>query len=113
MPSAVASQIHGLSRAGRGGAGNYVDHSTADQHEQSAAKATAAATSSKQQARTAWAGRGGAGNWKGGDAEEATKDAQEEERLRGEALERKVMEEVDGGLRVPGKVLVAPEKRHE
>ena len=41
---------------------------------------------------------------------EREKEREEEEKVRGEELERRVLEEVDGGLTVPGRVVVAPER---
>jgi hypothetical protein len=49
-------------------------------------------------------GRGGAGNWKHAISFEEEERMREEERSRGEALERKVRETVEKGLKMPEKV---------
>ncbi|RGP78110.1 hypothetical protein FLONG3_3752 [Fusarium longipes] len=98
-------------RAGRGGSGNYVNPSdlpdAAEQDEM--AKKTAAAVNAslkKNQATRGGGlgGRGGAGNWKHAISFEEEERMREEERSRGEALERKVMETVEKGLKMPEKV---------
>ncbi|KHN99596.1 uncharacterized protein MAM_02449 [Metarhizium album ARSEF 1941] len=106
-PAAAGQAI----RAGRGGAGNYVDTSPlpgADDAGRSMSRQVAAAVASsrRRQPRRAMGGRGGAGNWTGEEHERRRR------RLRGddddddaaEELERKVREAVDKGLKVPEKV---------
>lgn len=104
LPSAPA-------RIGRGGAGNFVDDAggSATEHERAAAQKTAVAVQ-QQPARTpGLSGRGGAGNWKT-DAPALEARKAEEERNKGEELERKVRKVVDQGLQMPEKVYHATEK---
>lgn len=102
-------------RAGRGGAGNYVEAerlpSARENEEHLAGEVNSAVASSLERKRGAAAsrgmgGRGGAGNWNleqtasadGGEEEEGGEGSKVQE------LERKVKEAVDKGLRMPDKV---------
>lgn len=93
---------HAFARAGRGGAGNYVDPAQLpDAHEQEEAVAAAVSARRKQQhPRGGLAGRGGAGNWK----PEDESGLDEEKKSWGEELERKAREMVDKGLKMPEKI---------
>ncbi|KAH7188393.1 uncharacterized protein B0J16DRAFT_93216 [Fusarium flagelliforme] len=99
-------------RAGRGGSGNYVNPSDLpDAREQDEmARKTAAAVNAnlRKNPGGGLGGRGGAGNWKHAISFEEEERMREEERSRGEALERKVKETVDKGLRMPEKVHHGP-----
>lgn len=107
VPPPDQRTAHLPARAGRGGAGNYVDPANLpDKREQELmAEKTAAAISKSLQrpARGGLGGRGGAGNWKVDD-EEAKKAAEEEEKHKGEDLEQKVKDAVEKGLKLPERV---------
>ncbi|KPM37761.1 hypothetical protein AK830_g8794 [Neonectria ditissima] len=98
-------------RAGRGGAGNYVDPANmpdAREQEEMANRTAAAVNASLKkhhQVRGGLAahGRGGAGNWKIDDEDERKKAADEESAL-GVKLEQKAKDAVDQGLKMPEKV---------
>ncbi|KAK9435978.1 hypothetical protein VB005_10783 [Metarhizium brunneum] len=98
-------------RAGRGGAGNYIDPSQlpdADEKSRISKEVTAAVTSSlKKHPSRAMGGRGGAGNWTG---EEHEKPHGEEGGNAAHELERKVKEAVEKGLKIPDKVHHGREK---
>ncbi|KAL9943620.1 hypothetical protein ACHAQF_003896 [Verticillium nonalfalfae] len=89
-------------RAGRGGAGNFHDPATlpAAREQEAAADRTRTAVNASiaRAANKGYSGRGGAGNWTSKEDEAAKK---EEEALRVEALERKVVEDVESGLAMP------------
>jgi hypothetical protein len=106
-------------RSGRGGAGNYVD--TADlpaaQDQEALASQTAAALNDSRRSqflRGGLSGRGGAGNWKSAEEQEAEKrrlqDGQDREEGKLEEVERKVMEAVERQLKMPEKVHRASDK---
>ena len=78
-------------------------------HERSVAQKTAAAVKQHPARATGLSGRGGAGNWKTDAAAREARRA-EEERGRGEELERQAREAVDQGLKMPDKVHHAVEK---
>ncbi|KAF4983223.1 hypothetical protein FZEAL_1326 [Fusarium zealandicum] len=109
-PDRASAQVP--ARAGRGGAGNYVNPADLpDAREQSEmADKTAAAISASlkrnQHQRGGLAGRGGAGNWKADEEQ-----AREDERTRGEEMERKAKEAVEKGLKMPEKVHHGQERR--
>lgn len=98
-------------RAGRGGAGNYMDPSQlpdAEDKNRISKEVSAAVTSSlKKNPFRAMGGRGGAGNWAG---EDMGKREEEEGKSTAEELERQVKEEVEKGLKVPEKVHHGREK---
>ena len=98
-------------RAGRGGAGNYTESSSAAaEHEQSVAQETAQAVKKhKPSSAGAYAGRGGAGNWKEKGKRSEGEDDGETSRL--EEMERKAKEVVDQGLKMPEKVVMAKDKK--
>lgn len=108
-PPPDKSSVHAPTRAGRGGAGNYVDPANMpDAREQEAmadrtAAAVAASLRRNNQVRGGLGGRGGAGNWQV-DEEEEQRRRKEEDRVRGEELERSVRDAVDRGLKMPEKV---------
>lgn len=93
-------------RAGRGGAGNYVDPANlpnAREQEEMADKTAAAIEASlkrNQNVRGGLGGRGGAGNWH----EESEAAHKGEGGAKEEDLERKVKDVVDKGLKLPDKV---------
>ncbi|OAA38894.1 hypothetical protein NOR_06547 [Metarhizium rileyi] len=98
-------------RAGRGGAGNYIDPSQlphTDDKNRIANEVAAAVTSSlKKHPHRAMGGRGGAGNWTGEEQEPRKED---EAGSTTEQLERKVKEAVERGLKIPEKVHHGREK---
>ncbi|KAG5918809.1 hypothetical protein E4U53_004051 [Claviceps sorghi] len=96
-------------RAGRGGAGNFVDAAqvpAAQEQERNTAReldeALCAANLKKKSHhdRKRMGGRGGAGNWAGGEGEDGGDD-DEAGLTRTEEMERTVKEAVDRGLKVP------------
>lgn len=106
----------GYVRAGRGGSGNYVDPTSlpgTKQQEELASKTQAAVNASiaRSAARGA-SGRGGAGNYTGSvvPGAEAT---EEEEVKRKEALEKKIIEDVEAGLPMPPKAFHHTTKKEE
>ncbi|UNI14098.1 hypothetical protein JDV02_000769 [Purpureocillium takamizusanense] len=119
--AAVGTSGHGAAapaarRAGRGGAGNYVEAerlpSAREKEEDLAGEVKAAVASSLERKGGAGAassrgmgGRGGAGNWNTESGQE-DREREEEEGEGGKVqeLERKVKEAVDKGLRMPDKV---------
>ncbi|KAH7328571.1 hypothetical protein B0I35DRAFT_403912 [Stachybotrys elegans] len=111
ISKAGAAPAVGMARAGRGGAGNFVDRGEAARREDQDLASAVMTAGLKSVPRV---GRGGAGNWLGGSGEEADKrQAEEEEGLRRAELERLAAEEVDKGLRMPDKVHHGEEKRRE
>lgn len=93
-------------RAGRGGAGNFFDPSTAREQQNAEELATANANANAKQpvTRMALGGRGGAGNYhqKQQDQEEL-----EAGKKMAEEMEKKVQEEVEGGLSMPPKAFLS------
>lgn len=108
VPPPDQRTTHLPARAGRGGAGNYVDPANLPnkrEQEEMAEKTAAAISKSLQRPhRGGLGGRGGAGNWNQADDEEARKVAEEEERHKGEDLEQKVKDAVEKGLKLPERV---------
>ncbi|KAF6837337.1 hypothetical protein CPLU01_03201 [Colletotrichum plurivorum] len=91
-------------RAGRGGAGNFHDTSSlpnAKQQEEAADKTRAAVSASLARSSRGASGRGGAGNY--GDAAVPGSDLGEDDVKRKEALEKKIIEDVEAGLAMPPK----------
>ncbi|GKT53239.1 hypothetical protein ColTof4_13348 [Colletotrichum tofieldiae] len=102
----------GYARAGRGGAGNFHDASSlpsAKQQEEVAGKTRAAVSASLARSARGASGRGGAGNY-GDGAGEATA---EEEAKRKQALERKIIEDVEAGLPMPPRAYQHNTKKDE
>lgn len=98
-------------RAGRGGAGNFFDPSTAKEQQQEEDKATANVKPAVQQqgaGRMALGGRGGAGNYHQKQEEDATKTEGAKAHLKD--MENKVKEQVEG-LAKPPKALLAQDKQ--
>ncbi|KAG6234940.1 hypothetical protein E4U25_005435 [Claviceps purpurea] len=95
-------------RAGRGGAGNFVDAAqvpAAQKEERTLAQEVSQAVSTSNQHTNQMGGRGGAGNWAGEQQEEgAGLQSTEEE------LERRVAEAVERGLKIPERVHHGREK---
>ena len=88
-------------RAGRGGAGNFLDPSTlpdAKTVEQVAEKTLSAVAASVAKPKAGWSGRGGAGNYS-----ESPSAAQEADQKKKVALEQKVLVDVEAGLAPPPK----------
>ncbi|KXH66021.1 hypothetical protein CSAL01_09599 [Colletotrichum salicis] len=112
--SSTSPTSSGYVRAGRGGSGNYVDPTSlpgTKQQEELASKTQAAVNASiaRSAARGA-SGRGGAGNYTGSvPGAEAT----EEEVKRKEALEKKIIEDVEAGLPMPPKAFHHTTKKEE
>lgn len=74
------------------------------------AQETAKAVKASRPTGNGYAGRGGAGNWKGGG--EGKDDAADEgERSRLEEMEKKAREVVDQGLKMPEKVVTAKDRK--
>lgn len=96
-----------ISRGGRGGAGNFVDNTPATRQQEHDAAAAASTTVKVNPSQRGLSGRGGAGNWKASSAVPAD----EEKAGLGEELERKVLEAVDQGLKMPEKAHHAVEKK--
>ncbi|KAF5501028.1 hypothetical protein CGCS363_v006638 [Colletotrichum siamense] len=91
-------------RAGRGGAGNFYDHSSlpdTKQQEEAAGKTQAAVNASLARSARGATGRGGAGNY--GDSTVPGSETAEDEVKRKEALEKKIIEDVEAGLPMPPK----------
>ncbi|KAM5351325.1 hypothetical protein ACJ41O_004048 [Fusarium nematophilum] len=120
-PPPDRSTAHVPARAGRGGAGNYVDPANlpdAREQEEMADKTAAAVNASLKKnhhTRGGLAGRGGAGNWQADEGEEheaAKRD--EDDKAKGQHLEKKVKEAVEKGLKMPEKVHHGQDKKkHE
>ncbi|OHE94656.1 hypothetical protein CORC01_10057 [Colletotrichum orchidophilum] len=111
--SSTSPTTSGYVRAGRGGSGNYVDPSSlpgAKQQEELASKTQAAVSASIARSARGASGRGGAGNYTGSlpDAE-----ATDEEVKRKEALEKKIIEDVEAGLPMPPKAYQHTTKKEE
>ncbi|KDN60588.1 hypothetical protein CSUB01_02087 [Colletotrichum sublineola] len=105
----------GYARAGRGGAGNFHDPASlpdAKQQEEAAGKTRAAVSASlaRSSARGA-SGRGGAGNY--GDASVPGGETAEDEAKRKQALERKIIEDVEAGLPMPPRAYQQTTKKDE
>ncbi|QPH01435.1 hypothetical protein C2857_005635 [Epichloe festucae Fl1] len=109
--SPVVSSQGSNVRAGRGGAGNFIDPSQlpdAQGKARMSKEVTEAVTSSLKKHPQRMGGRGGAGNWAG---EEQKESADEEQGLsKTEELERRIKDAVEKGLRVPEKVHHGREK---
>ncbi|KAG5977507.1 hypothetical protein E4U55_006736 [Claviceps digitariae] len=108
-------------RAGRGGAGNFVDAAqvpAAQEEERNMAREVLTASLKRRSSsnKNRMGGRGGAGNWageEGTDGVEGERDDKQDEEAglsRTEELERKVAEVVQEGLKVPGRVHHGREK---
>ncbi|KAK5990012.1 hypothetical protein PT974_08275 [Cladobotryum mycophilum] len=103
-----------VARAGRGGAGNFVDPAQNARDQEQLAHETAAAVrsnvknnnSNNHQAQGGGlSGRGGAGNFNSSSSKaEQAKRREEEDKSRIAHLETKVKEAVESGLKVPEKV---------
>ncbi|EFQ27194.1 hypothetical protein CGRA01v4_07446 [Colletotrichum graminicola] len=107
----------GYARVGRGGAGNFHDPSSlpdAKQQEEAADKTRAAVSASLSRSARGASGRGGAGNYGdssvpgGGGGETA-----EDEAERKQALERKIIEDVEAGLPMPPRAYQHATKKDE
>ncbi|KAK1702676.1 hypothetical protein BDP67DRAFT_550273 [Colletotrichum lupini] len=114
--SSTSPTSTGYVRAGRGGSGNYVDPTSlpgTKQQEELASKTQAAVNASiaRSAARGA-SGRGGAGNYTGGVVPGAEA-SEEEEVKRKEALEKKIIEDVEAGLPMPPKAFHHTTKKEE
>ncbi|KAH8176430.1 hypothetical protein LIA77_04848 [Sarocladium implicatum] len=105
-----AANVQGqYARAGRGGAGNFFDPSTAREQQKEEDQAAANVKPTVQQSgagRMALGGRGGAGNYH----QKPQEDEHEKEGGKLKEVERKVMEHVEG-LAKPPKALLAHERR--
>lgn len=109
VPPPDQRTTHVPTRAGRGGAGNYVDPEnlpTEREQEEMAEKTAAAISKSlKNQSRGGiGGGRGGAGNYKWDDEEEKKKVIEGQSQGKGEEIELKIKNAVDKGLKMPDKV---------
>lgn len=108
-PSAVSEPPSSV-RAGRGGAGNYMDASQLpgprDLHHL-AMEMKSAVTSSLRRNPVRMGGRGGAGNWAGesssGSNDNNDNDSGEADGDEAAALEKRVLETVDRGLQMPAR----------
>ncbi|KAL2156040.1 hypothetical protein VTH82DRAFT_785 [Thermothelomyces myriococcoides] len=104
-------------RTGRGGAGNFTspvaadanakqrgdqERAEADQTEKASAAAVTASLAAKSTAG-GLSGRGGAGNWRAGSGDGGGRGVQEDARKTVEELEKRVLDEVAGGLPPPAK----------
>ncbi|KAK2592911.1 hypothetical protein QQS21_009406 [Conoideocrella luteorostrata] len=99
-------------RAGRGGAGNFMDPSELpgpQDRERMSKEVSDAVTSSLKKHPARMGGRGGAGNW-AGDEQLQGKGDEEHETTKTEELEKKVMEVVEKGLKMPEKAHHGREK---
>ncbi|TDZ24248.1 hypothetical protein Cob_v003031 [Colletotrichum orbiculare MAFF 240422] len=110
-PTSATTNPSGYARAGRGGAGNF--HETASlpdakQQEEAAGKTQAAVNASLARSSRSGggaSGRGGAGNY----GESAVPGAETtDEDVRKEALEKKIIEDVEAGLPMPPKTYYHP-----
>jgi hypothetical protein len=95
-------------RAGRGGAGNYVDPKLAAQNQDQLADETEAAVALSlkkhpQPHRAGWSGRGGAGNFNSDLAAENERRQEEEDKGKVAELDKKIKEAVEGALKLPEK----------
>jgi hypothetical protein len=101
VPASTTTQSHG----GRGGAGNFVDPSTADearrQEREETERTKAAVTRNVAKPKAGLSGRGGMGNWSGDVTALDATAAQEEERKKREELEAKIMQDVEAVLPMP------------
>lgn len=103
----AAPALQGSARAGRGGAGNYVDPRQAAQSEGQLADETEAAVASRlkthpQPHRAGWSGRGGAGNFHVDEAAERQR-REDDEKGKVAELDKMIKEAVDGALKLPEK----------
>lgn len=106
-----SSTANGLSRAGRGGAGNYIAASDLPnaQEQRELAAAVSASLKKHPHVKSGLAGRGGAGNYTVDDA--AADSGKQGEEV--EDVERRVREEVDKELKMPDKVHRAYDRGEE
>ncbi|KAK3944643.1 hypothetical protein QBC46DRAFT_373918 [Diplogelasinospora grovesii] len=106
-PSQQQPSVPVYARAGRGGAGNFHDPANIPAlGPQEMEKEVAAVAAAKQHkpSGTGLSGRGGMGNWMGGNdgsAAEDTRRKEEDEQKMQEEVEMKVLKEVDTGLAMP------------
>ncbi|KAL0931863.1 uncharacterized protein CTRU02_212816 [Colletotrichum truncatum] len=108
-PTSPTTTSSAYARAGRGGAGNFHDSSSlpdAKQQQEVAGKTRAAVNASLARSTRGASGRGGAGNY--GDSTVPGSDTTDEEVRRKEALEKKIIEDVEAELPMPPKTYYHP-----
>ncbi|TQN66858.1 hypothetical protein CSHISOI_08562 [Colletotrichum shisoi] len=113
--SSTSPTAGGYARAGRGGAGNFHDASSlpdAKHQEEVAGKTRAAVSASLARSSRGASGRGGAGNYGETSVPGGTETA-EGEAKRKEALERKIIEDVEAGLPMPPRAYQHTSKKDE
>ncbi len=88
-------------RAGRGGAGNFHDTDTVAEvleKEEEAQRARAALAASSAKPKAGLSGRGGLGNWT-----DNSQEAEEDERKKKQAMEARILQDVELGLAMPAR----------
>ncbi|KAK1992925.1 hypothetical protein LX36DRAFT_674219 [Colletotrichum falcatum] len=112
--AATGPTAGGYARGGRGGAGNFHDPSSlpdAKQQEDAAGKTQAAVSASLARSARGASGRGGAGNY--GDSSVPGGEAAGDELRRKQALEKKIIEDVEAGLPMPPRAYQHTTKKDE
>lgn len=114
MADTTQQGVSSFSRAGRGGAGNFVDSATRTEAERQererAEQAKVRIQASLSKSKPVVIGRGGAGNWNDSAAKSTQKAEEEEEHRKADAVRARVLEDVEAGLQPPAPVHHQPER---